>query len=105
MGIFEKPDDEPIELNPIEKMILENEVPIADHVEKDVEGVCGYCGQYFAPDEVVIEKTIHGRKWHFCSDQCYTDFKDASDFKDEVKGDDDPTVEFYDQEQDEKDEF
>jgi YHS domain-containing protein len=63
----------------IEGMHLE----IKDHLEKNVEDECAYCGQLFGPDEIAIEKEIHGRKWRFCSDECYKDFKDASDFKDQ----------------------
>ena len=58
-------------------------VEIKDHLDKDHDDICGYCGQYFAPEEIVIEKTLHGRKWKFCSEECMRDFKDASDFKDQ----------------------
>jgi len=61
----------------------EHAVRVKDHLGKDHDDCCGYCGQFFVPDEMVIEKTIIGRKWKFCSEDCYRDFKDASDFKDE----------------------
>ncbi|HIH23996.1 TPA: hypothetical protein HA251_03105 [Candidatus Woesearchaeota archaeon] len=58
-------------------------IVIKDHLEKDETDSCGYCGQVFGPDELAIERNIHGRKWRFCSDECYRDFLDASNFKDE----------------------
>lgn len=58
-------------------------IPIKDHLAKEELKLCGYCGQPFEPDENVIEKVIHGQRWHFCSDRCYNDFLDAIDFKDE----------------------
>ena len=61
----------------------EHHIEVKDHLEKDHDDECGYCGQCFVPDEIVIEKTINGRKWHFCSEQCLQDFRDAADFKDE----------------------
>ena len=67
------------------------DIEIKDHVEKDVEGECGYCGQCFPPDEIVIERNIVGRKWHFCSEDCYKDFVDASNFKDEEHDDEKKT--------------
>lgn len=66
---------------------------IKDHLEKDETGACGYCGQLFGPDEQAIERIIHGRKWRFCSDECYRDFLDASNFKDEEIVDDAETKE------------
>jgi hypothetical protein len=63
--------------------IEELKIEVKDHLEKDVEDQCAYCGQMFGPDEIVIVKEINGRKWRFCSEQCYQDFKDASNFKDE----------------------
>ena len=59
------------------------EYNVADHLEKDVKEECGYCGQLFGPDDIVIEKTIHGKQWCFCSEECYHDFLDASNFKDD----------------------
>jgi hypothetical protein len=58
-------------------------IEVKDHLEKPNEDECGYCGQLFGPDEIVIEREIHGRKWRFCSEECYRDFLDAADFKDE----------------------
>lgn len=58
-------------------------IEVKDHLEKPSEDECGYCGQLFGPDEVVIEKEINGKKWRFCTEQCYRDFLDASNFKDE----------------------
>ena len=72
-------DFTPIDHDSIEGL----EVEVKDHLEKDHEDECAYCGQFFPPDEVVIEKTINGRKWRFCCDECYHDFQDASNFKDE----------------------
>jgi hypothetical protein len=65
-----------------EQVDRELEIEVKDHLEKDHDE-CGYCGQVFGPEFIVIEKTINGRKWKFCSEECYRDFKDASDFKDE----------------------
>jgi YHS domain-containing protein len=59
-----------------------NDIEVRDHLEKEHDE-CGYCGQEFGPDEVVIERTLHGRNWRFCSEECYRDFVDASNFKDE----------------------
>jgi hypothetical protein len=91
---------------PIDRTTAENlEIEVKDHLEKDVEDECAYCGQYFPPDEVVIEKIILGRKWRFCSEQCVKDFQDASNFKDQDldSGDDlAADTEVYDQHQDEK---
>lgn len=58
-------------------------IPVRDHVEKDVTDECAYCGQSFGPDEIAIERVIYGRRWRFCSDQCLTDFRESSDFKDQ----------------------
>ena len=69
--------------NSDEEQIEGYHIPVKDHLERDNEDECGYCGQIFGPDEAVIERTIHGRKWRFCSDACYHDFLDASNFKDE----------------------
>jgi YHS domain-containing protein len=82
---------------------LIDEVTIKDHLDPDVKDECGYCGQVFGPDFIVIEKMIHGRKWHFCSEECLRDFKDASDFKDQNLEEKDPEV--YDQHQDEQEDF
>lgn len=66
-----------------ERLAKELEITVKDHLKQPKEDECGYCGQVFPPDEIVIEKEIHGMKWRFCSEECYQDFKDASDFKDE----------------------
>ena len=58
-------------------------IPVRDHVEKDATDECAYCGQSFGPDEIAIERSIYGRIWRFCSDQCLQDFRESSDFKDE----------------------
>jgi hypothetical protein len=58
-------------------------IEVKDHLERDAVDECAYCGQSFGPDEIAIERTLYGRKWRFCSDQCYQDFRDASDFKDQ----------------------
>lgn len=58
-------------------------VEVKDHLERDVQTICAYCGSVFDIDELVIEKEIHGRIWKFCNDECYHDFMDALDFKDE----------------------
>lgn len=72
------------DITPIEKEIIEGlEIEVKDHLEKDHGDSCAYCGQFFPPDEVVIEKTINGKKWTFCSDQCYYDFQESTNFKDE----------------------
>ena len=65
---------------------LENDphdIPIDDHVDEDILIECGYCGHVFQGLESRIEKTIYGRKWVFCSDECLENFKDASNFKDQ----------------------
>lgn len=77
------------------------DIEVKDHLEKDPDDQCGYCGQYFSPDENVIVKTIHGRTWKFCSEECLRDFRDAADFKDEDLDSKDPPEE----EHEEKDEF
>lgn len=59
------------------------DIPIGDHLDPDAIDQCGYCGQHFGPDEIVIEKTILGRLWRFCSEACLNDFRDASDFRDQ----------------------
>jgi YHS domain-containing protein len=58
-------------------------IEVKDHLERDNDDECGYCGQSFGPDEVVIERTVHGKKYRFCSEECLKDFNDASNFKDE----------------------
>ena len=69
--------------DPIDRGTIEGlEIEVKDHLEKEHDD-CAYCGQFFPPDEVVIERTINGRKWRFCSEECYRDFQDASNFKDE----------------------
>lgn len=59
------------------------EIPIDDHLAKDEEITCGYCGHVFSSHEVRVEREIYGRKWVFCDDECLQEFLDASDFKDE----------------------
>ncbi len=61
---------------------LEHEIVVKSHLLKEKKDECGYCGQAFGPDEIVIEKNIFGVVWHFCSEDCYRDFLDASNFKD-----------------------
>lgn len=73
------PIDLPLEHEDIEML----EVQVRDHLKTPKDDECGYCGQAFPPDEIVIEREIHGMKWHFCSEDCYRDFLDASNFKDE----------------------
>lgn len=89
-----------------EHIPADDHIEIKDHLDKDIGDECGYCGQGFPPDEVVIEKTIHGRTWHFCSEDCMRDFKDASDFKDEDldSKDDSPDLEVEYNIEEEKDE-
>lgn len=82
---------------PDEEMLHEedsSEIPVSDHLDPDALDQCGYCGQHFGPDEIVIEKTLLGRMWRFCSEDCLRDFRDASDFRDEdLDGDiSDPTA-------------
>jgi hypothetical protein len=76
-------DDDMDELPDIREEVLEEGIVVKDHVEKDSKDECGYCGQLFGPDDIVIEKTIHGKLWCFCSEECYHDFLDASNFKDD----------------------
>ncbi len=59
------------------------EAEVFDHVGKDEKDQCGYCGQCFGPDDIVVEKEIYGKEWRFCDEQCLKDFMDASNFKDE----------------------
>ncbi len=65
------------------KDAMNDDLPVDDHLEKDVTSECAYCGQRFAEGEVVIEKELHGRKWRFCCEEHYEDFLDAIDFRDE----------------------
>ena len=58
-------------------------IEVRDHMRKPPIDECGYCGQGFGPDEIVIEREIYGQLWRFCSDECYRDFRESSDFKDE----------------------
>lgn len=67
----------------IESAASRDDVVVRDHLAKDEEDLCGYCGQHFGPDDVVAKKEIYGRKWQFCDEQCYRDFLDASNFKEE----------------------
>ena len=62
---------------------LPDDIEVKDHLDKDIEDECGYCGQAFGPDEIVIERTLYGKKHRFCSEECLRDFQDASNFKDE----------------------
>ncbi|MBR9701231.1 hypothetical protein GOV11_05190 [Candidatus Woesearchaeota archaeon] len=62
---------------------VKSEIEVKDHVAKDENDKCGYCGQHFGPDDIVVEKEIYGRKWKFCDENCYKEFMDASNFKDE----------------------
>ncbi|MDD9953659.1 MAG: hypothetical protein OXR66_04955 [Candidatus Woesearchaeota archaeon] len=62
---------------------VEEAVQVKNHLEKDHTDKCGYCGQSFGPDDVVIEKELYGRKWVFCDDECYQDFQEKSNFADE----------------------
>jgi YHS domain-containing protein len=64
-------------------MSEEHEVTVGDHLEKDEEITCGYCGRVFSSHELRVEKEIYGKKWIFCDENCLEDFRDASDFKDE----------------------
>src|SRR5436305_833631 len=85
---------------------LSHKIPVANHLEKDEVDQCGYCGQHFGPEDVVIVKTIYGRTWHFCSEECYRDFVDASNFKDEdLDGDKTEPVANVEEESTEEDEF
>ena len=56
---------------------------VKNHLEGDHEDQCGYCGQHFGPDDIVIEKEIYGQKWKFCDEKCYNDFLEHSNFQDE----------------------
>lgn len=58
--------------------IPEDEIIIDDHLARNEESVCGYCGHAFAGYESRIEKFLYGRKWVFCSEECLINFKDAS---------------------------
>jgi hypothetical protein len=58
-------------------------IVVKDHLETPPEDECGYCSQLFGPDEVVVEKMIHGVKWRFCSEECCQDFIKDHDFADE----------------------
>ena len=58
-------------------------VQVKDHLVTPPEDECGYCSQAFGPDDVVVEREVHGHKWKFCSEECYRDFLDKNDFKDE----------------------
>lgn len=99
--------------NPPEGMVdelLEEGIIIKDHLGDDVKDKCGYCGQLFGPEDIVIEKEVHGRKWCFCSEECYRDFLDASNFKDdefekEKQGDADPYLEDDEQDGEKEEEF
>lgn len=72
------------DINPIERDVIEGlEIEVKDHLEKVNDDECAYCGQFFAPDEIVIEKTVFGRKMHFCSDECYQEYQETKNFKDE----------------------
>lgn len=66
--------------------IIAKEVGVApivrDHLEPE-EDVCGYCGQCFGPESIVVERDLYGKKWHFCDEQCFDDFREHSNFKDE----------------------
>jgi len=66
----------------LENMNNEFEAPIDDHLDKDEEIVCGYCGRVFSSHEVRVEREIYGRKWVFCNEDCLNNFRDASDFAD-----------------------
>ena len=84
----ELPDDaDPVLEGDDELSLIAKEVgaaaKIASHLEKDEEDVCGYCGQAFGPDDIVVEREIYGRKWRFCDETCLRDFQEKSDFKDE----------------------
>lgn len=60
---------------------------VRDHLARDEQDVCGYCGQHFGPDDVVVERELLGRTWQFCDEQCLADFRDKSDFRDEPLSD------------------
>lgn len=62
---------------------MTDEIDVKDHLDRDVQTICGYCGAAFADGEIVIERTIHGRVWKFCGEGCYHDFMDAIHFRDE----------------------
>lgn len=65
------------------KQAVGEAVSVKSHVASDEDDVCGYCGQHFGPDDIVVEREVYGRKWSFCDEQCLNDFLDKSDFKDE----------------------
>jgi hypothetical protein len=67
----------------IKEELLADGIMVKSHIEKDHKEECGYCGQLFGPDDIVIEKRIHESIWCFCSEECYRDFVDASNFKDD----------------------
>jgi YHS domain-containing protein len=56
---------------------------VKSHLEKEERRVCAYCGKPFEKGELTIEKEVHGRRWRFCSEQCYQDFMDAVHFRDQ----------------------
>jgi len=58
-------------------------VNVKSHVEKNTTDQCGYCGQHYGPDDVVIERELYGRKWVFCNEECLESFKEHSNFKDQ----------------------
>ncbi len=77
-------------------------IPVADHVERDEKDVCGYCGQAFGPDDIVVERRVYGRLWRFCDETCMREFLEESDFKDEdLDSDADPQAQPGDDEEEE----
>lgn len=68
---------------PTPRLPLAATPPIKSHLEKEETRVCAYCGRLFAQGEIAIEKEIHGRRWRFCSEECYQDFMDAVHFRDQ----------------------
>ncbi len=76
-----------------------DDLPVKDHLAKDILDVCAYCGTPFQKDEVVIERVIHGRTWRFCSETCLHDFEDAVQFQDEDKDCYEPGTHLEDEEE------
>lgn len=70
---------------------------IDSHLDPDITDVCGYCGTKFVKDEIVVERTIHGRLWRFCGDGCFHAFMNDIQFQDEDLFDDDDNVKVTDE--------
>jgi hypothetical protein len=56
---------------------------VQSHLAQDAVEACGYCGQFFGPEFVAVERHIHGRKLRFCDENCYAEFNEKTDFRDQ----------------------